>query len=165
MATTVDFYLSTPPGDSMVVLGANVDANTIAGLAARRKLSDHWDGVRWAPVPPWGAVKPDGSVERIREQSDGAKCVVSEGVAHYTSRIFKAVDIPLPANPLRISLGSGSTAPAEGVGQGAPPPATPPPAAPAGPAPSPGPAGGLKAASRGGCLLAPLLALQRLFSR
>jgi hypothetical protein len=112
MATPVTIYVGDR--EAMVVLGSTTDSNTIACLAGKRALGSGARPTQWAPEPPWGVVDAKtGAVARIRQQGDGARCVVSGGVAHYTSRIFKAVDMPLPAGALRVyHLGSGSIQPA-----------------------------------------------------
>jgi len=148
MATPVTFYLG--PAEAMVVLDASVDANTIACLAGKRSRTLKL--TTWAPAPPWGVQDAKtGEVARIREQSDGARCVVSGGVAHYTSRIFKPVDMPLPAGAKVYRLGSGSTQPDGAVQPNLPPP---PGARPQGPLPAP-----KAAAKHAGCLPGLLAAL------
>lgn len=125
-ATPVTIYVGTDA--SMVVLDASTDVNTLACLAGKRRHVVPMSSAptRWAPAPPWGVVDAKtGAVIRIREQDDGARCVVSDGVAHYTSRIFKAVDMPLPAPPLRVyRIGSGSVQP-EGSAVATVPPISP----------------------------------------
>ena len=107
MATPVTFYVGS--SEAMVVLDASTDSNTIACLAGKRKLGTQQRV--WAPAPPWGVVEKGGEVVRIREQSDGARCVVSAGAAHYTSRIFKPVNMLLPNDYKVYRLGSGSIQP------------------------------------------------------
>lgn len=153
MATPVTFYVGAI--EAMVVLDASVDSNTIACLVAKRKLGTQ-ERV-WAPAPPWGVVDAKtGEVVRIREQADGARCGVYGGAAHYTSRIFKSVDIPLPAGAKVYHLGSGSIQPDGAVAAAGqvPPPA----AGPGGRSVTPAPAGASVMPKGGhtGCLI-PLL--------
>lgn len=146
-ATPVTFYVA--PGAAMVVLGANLDSNTLPVLCGCSINSISPARARsWAPTPPWGAVGKDGVVTRIREQGDGARCVVSGGLARYTSSLFANVLIPVPAGAKVYVLGTGSTA---ALGDSAPAPLKPlpPPPVTAG-TPAPAKTGGA------GCML-PLL--------
>ncbi len=133
MATPVTFYVGATEG--MVVLDASVDSNTIACLAGKRKLMPPARLINavstWAPAPPWGVKDAKtGNVARIRQQSDGARCVVSGGVAHYTSSIFPKVDMPLPADAKVYHLGSGSIQPDGAAATPPPAPGPQPPGAP-----------------------------------
>jgi hypothetical protein len=148
--------------EARVVLAATTDSNTIACLASKRKLgSESNRPTQWAPAPEWGVVDAKtGAVERIREQSDGARCVISaDGVAHYTSRIFKAVDMARPAGTVRTyHLASGSIQP-DGAGAAAaqvPPPAAGPGGRPVAPQ---APAAVTAAGKHTGCLVSSLIEL------
>jgi len=124
-ATEVTFLQGEDGAASVVA--ASVNDNTLAVLGCST-VGAATGEVLWAPPPPWGADMGGGRVQRIREQSDGAQCVIDGfTVAHYHSSIFKAVDLPLPVKGLARTwkLGSGSTAPTVVSGASATPPSAP----------------------------------------
>lgn len=154
MATPVTFYVGSD--SAMVVLDRGVDANTLPVLIGKRALGSAPNrATTWAPTPPWGAADKSGQVHRIREIDDHAVEVTKDGVAHYSSAVFKAVDVPLPATPLKVyHLGSGSIQPDGAVAaavQVPPAPGPQPPGAPHSPLTAP--------AKHTGCLVTALVEL------
>lgn len=117
MATPTSLYVGTK--QSLYVMAASVDSNTIAALAGCRDNTSLLAKrtTTWAPAPPWGVVEKGGAVTRIREQNDQAKTVVTEpspsqgGVVLYTSTIFTSISMPIPAGAKKYVLGSGSINP------------------------------------------------------
>jgi hypothetical protein len=117
MMTPVVFYVSAK--QAMVVIQDNVDSNTIACLVGVRDTTSLAPNrpTTWAPAPPWGVVdKKTGVVTRIRQQSDKGKTEITEptstqaGVVLYSSSIFKAESIVIPAGAKKYVLGNGTTA-------------------------------------------------------
>jgi len=156
LATPVTFFVGSD--SAMVTLDRGVDANTLPVLIGKRALGSAPNrATTWAPTPPWGAVEKDGKVDRIREVDDHAAAVV-QGAAYYTSTIFKAVDVPLPAAPIKVyHLGSGSIVPDGAVAAAAqaPPPAP----GPGGRAPTIAGGSVMPKSGPAGCLVSSLIEL------
>lgn len=118
MATPTTLYVGAK--QSLYVMAATVNSNTIAALSGVRDNTSLVPrrATQWAPAPPWGAVdKKTGTVSRIRQEGDGARTVVTEptpsrgGVVAYTSTIFPATTIVIPAGSKKYVPGSGSISP------------------------------------------------------